>query len=54
MFRYALCASPGAALHEPVLFRGGFDTFFSQVKELGFDGVEIHLRDAADADAGRL
>jgi sugar phosphate isomerase/epimerase len=54
MFRYALCASPGAALHEPVLFRGGFDELFSRAKELGFDGVEIHLRDAAEVDAEKL
>jgi sugar phosphate isomerase/epimerase len=54
MFRYALCASPGAAPHEPVLFRGGFDTLFSRAKQLGFDGVEIHLRDAGEVDAEQL
>lgn len=54
MFRYALCASPGAAQNEPVLFRGNFDGLFSQAKELGYDGVEIHLRDAVEADAQQL
>ncbi|MDR1931895.1 MAG: sugar phosphate isomerase/epimerase [Spirochaetales bacterium] len=54
MFQYALCASPGAALHEPVLFREDFDKLFPKAKELGFGGVEIHLRDAADADADML
>jgi sugar phosphate isomerase/epimerase len=54
LFKYALCASPGAALHEPVLFRESFEKLFSGAKELGYDGVEIHLRDAADVDAEHL
>jgi sugar phosphate isomerase/epimerase len=54
MFHYALCASPGAAQHEPVLFRGDFAGLFPKAEKMGFDGVEIHLRDAADADPEQL
>jgi sugar phosphate isomerase/epimerase len=54
MFQYALCASPGAAYHEPVLFREDFSKLFPKAKELGFSGVEIHLRDAAEVDAEQL
>jgi sugar phosphate isomerase/epimerase len=35
------------------LFRGSYEDVFAYAKNLGFDGVEIHLRDAADVD-GRM
>lgn len=49
-----LCASKGAAQTEPVLYRGEYEGLFKHAKSLGFDGVEIHLREAADVDAEQL
>lgn len=54
MLNYAICASEGAALHEPVLFRGSYTDAFAYARDLGYKGLEIHLRDAAAADAGAL
>ena len=54
MLNYAICASEGAALHEPVLFRGSYTDAFAYAGGLGYKGLEIHLRDAAAADAGAL
>jgi len=54
MFRYAVCASPGAALSEPVLYRGSLEKVFGFAAGLGFDGVEIHLRDASEVDGALL
>ncbi len=49
-----LCASEGAALNEPVLYRGSYSKLFAHAKHLGFEGVEIHLRSADDVDAEAL
>jgi sugar phosphate isomerase/epimerase len=54
MWKYCFCASQGAALHEPVLFRGPLLDAFPYAKKLGYDGVEIHLRDAAEVDGEQL
>lgn len=51
MLKYSICASYGAALHEPVLYRKDYNHVFAYAKELGYDGVEIHLRDAGDVNA---
>lgn len=49
-----LCASRNAAWYEPVLYRGEYDRLFAFAKNLGFDGVEIHLRSAKDIDPMEL
>lgn len=54
MFHYSVCASEGAALHEPVLFRGSYPDAFVFAKSLGMKGVEIHLRDASCVDRDAL
>jgi len=54
MWRYCFCASEGASEREPVLFRGPYPDAFAFARELGYDGVEIHLRDAANLDAQLL
>ena len=46
MLQVAFCASENAAMQEPVLFRGRLDQSFSLAKKLGYDGVELHIRDA--------
>lgn len=48
---YSICASQGAANHEPVLFRGRFEDAFAYAKALGFEGVELHIRDTREIDA---
>lgn len=54
MLRTALCASEGAAMGEPVLFRGRLEDAFTRAKELGFDGVELHIRDVSQVDVQQL
>ena len=55
MFKYSVCVSKGAALHEPVLFRGDYEEAFKFAKILGVNGIEIHLRDArTDVDREAL
>ena len=54
MFQYSVCASEGAALHEPVLFRGSYPDAFAYAKSFGFTGIEIHLRDASCIDHDAL
>jgi len=55
MFRYSVCVSKGAALHEPVLFRGDYSDAFTFARDLGVGGIEIHLRDAkTDVDRAKL
>ncbi|MFV0412980.1 MAG: TIM barrel protein [Oscillospiraceae bacterium] len=52
--KYSLCASFKAALHEPVLFRGAFDEAFFYARELGFGGVELHIRDTKELQKATL
>jgi sugar phosphate isomerase/epimerase len=54
MWKYCICAAHGAEIHEPVLFRGRPEESFSYARDLGYDGVELHLRDAADVDGDEL
>ena len=54
MLKYSLCVSHGASRSEPVLFRGEYGDAFLYAKQLGFEGIEIHLRDAKDVDANQI
>ena len=54
LFRYAVCASEGAALKEPVLYRGSYPDAFEYVRSIGGQGVEVHVRNAATADRDAL
>ena len=54
MLQVAFCASENAAMQEPVLFRGRLDQSFSLAKKLGYDGVELHIRDASEIDTQAL
>lgn len=54
MLRVAFCASENAAMHEPVLFRGKLAESFSLAKKMGYDGVELHIRDTSEIDSQEL
>ena len=54
MFRIAIAVSQGAAMHEPVLYRGGLESSFDYAKKLGYDGVELHIRDPYEVDSQAL
>lgn len=43
-------------LHEraPVVFRGEDEWCFKQIREIGYDGVELHIHDSAHLDRGQL
>ncbi len=53
-FPIALTATPAEVRSAPLLLRGDLGGAFRQAAELGFQGVEIHLRRAQDADAGAV
>jgi sugar phosphate isomerase/epimerase len=54
MWKYAFCAAHEAEIQEPVLFRGRPEESFAYARDLGYDGVELHVRDAAEVDADKL
>ena len=54
LMKFCLCASTDAAPQEPVLYRKDYAGLFDYAKELGVEGVEIHLRSAIDVDAEAL
>lgn len=43
-FKFAVTGAESAPETDPVLLRGSFEEIFSRAAELGYDGVEIHLR----------
>lgn len=49
--KLALTATPSEAQFAPLLWRGPIAEAFALARELGYDGVEIHPRYAADIDA---
>ena len=52
--KLALTATPSDAQFAPILWRGPVAEAFALARELGYDGVEIHPRYAADIDAGAM
>lgn len=52
--KYALCASKDAAMKEPVLYRGSYIDAAHFAEKLGYNGIEIHLRDPEDIDVQLL
>lgn len=54
VFPIAVTATPAELGQAPILFRRDLAGAFRQAAELGCRGVEIHLRQAADADARLL
>jgi sugar phosphate isomerase/epimerase len=49
--KIALTATPSQARFAPIVLRGGIDDAFALAAELGYDGVELHLRQPGDIDA---
>ena len=52
--RVSLTATPSAARFAPILFRGEPRQAFDLAAELGYDGVELHLRRPQDVDQAGL
>jgi len=46
--KLALTATPSSARFAPILLRGSIADAFALAAELGFDGVELHLRRPSD------
>lgn len=49
--KIALTATSSQARFAPILLRGGIEGAFALAAELGYDGVELHLRRPGDIDA---
>ncbi|MCC6629707.1 MAG: sugar phosphate isomerase/epimerase [Chloroflexi bacterium] len=47
-------ATPDTTTSPMLAFRGDLDTVFGTLADLGYDGVELMLRDPAALDAGKL
>ena len=52
--RIALTAAPSAARFAPVVLRGPIAETFPSAAGLGYDGLEVHLRDPHDVDWDEL
>lgn len=52
--KIALTATPSVARFAPILCRGRVEDAFGLAAELGYDGVEIHLRSPDDVEAGAV
>lgn len=52
--KLSFCASENADMNEPVLFRGKYVDALRKAADCGMDGVEIHVRDAAEVDVKEI
>ncbi len=52
--KVSLTATPAAAPGAPLLLRGPAEYAFRLAAELGYDGVELHLREPGDVDAAAV
>lgn len=52
--KLALTATPSRAQFAPILWRGPIAEAFALAREFGYDGVELHLRHAADVEAAAV
>jgi sugar phosphate isomerase/epimerase len=48
--KLALTATPSAAPFAPIIVKGGVERAFALAAELGYDGLELHLRRPTDVD----
>jgi 5-keto-L-gluconate epimerase len=49
--KLAVTATPSAGRFAPILLRGDVSSAFDLAAQLGYDGVELHVRNPADVDA---
>jgi len=49
--KIAITATPSASRFAPIVLRGDVSDAFAVASDLGYDGVELHLRYPADVDA---
>ncbi len=52
--KLAITAAESAAPAAPLVLRGSFVDTISQAREIGYDGVELHIADPAEVDADRI
>ncbi|MBI2843300.1 MAG: sugar phosphate isomerase/epimerase [Armatimonadetes bacterium] len=52
--KIALTATPSVAKFAPIVMRGDVADAFAAASELGYDGVELHLRQSGDIDRAAL
>lgn len=52
--KIAITATPSASRFAPIVLRGDISAAFAVAAELGYDGVELHLRYAADVAAATV
>ncbi len=52
--RIAATGALDAGWDSPILYRGAFEEILPQMKEDGFDGVELHIPDSREIDRGAL
>ncbi len=52
--KFALTATPGSPSYAPILWRGSLLEASAAAADLGYDGIEWHLRRAEDVDAALL
>jgi len=52
--KVALTATPSRVPFAPIVVQGGVAEGFSLAAELGYDGVELHLRQPSDIDPGEV
>ena len=52
--KIAITATPSASRFAPIVLRGDVPDAFALASDLGYDGVELHLRYPSDVDAGTV
>lgn len=54
MMKFSISVTPYVTCRGPIVLCGNLDESFALAAEFGYDGVEIHLRDAHDIDWKKL
>lgn len=54
MILSATCTESDVSERAPIIYRGGLDEILGAVKEAGYQGAEVHIRNSDEIDRGRL
>lgn len=54
MILSATCTESDVSERAPIIYRGGLDEILGAVKEAGYQGAEVHIRNSDMIDRGRL